>query len=284
MNFPEKVHCKLTNDETKGIIPALDLSLAKNANYKLEKKVEEKGKTPRITKKINKQTNEEWTVSIKYAGLTKDELERLSRNKLLVKLFEAMLNLNRIIEEKNVLLQSAVGKLKQAQQEKIKKERENIELYQKIISIREEVEEMMGKGNTKRKDKVINCMSTLQKNQKDVSGNIWVNEQESPSEKKKSLMMEASSKYEMTESSMINNPHQTNKDELDMNGITIEDLNVNLEDLNKNQPLNSNKNNINNISNVNNNDTYISNKEIGIDVNFINDEQESPKSNVTEIR
>ena len=178
VNFPDKIVHKSTKDDFTGMIPTLDLSKTKNSNYKIEKK-EDKCKTNRITKKIKAQINEEWEVSIKYAGLTLEELERLCKNKFLYKLFDAMLNLNRIIEEKNCLLQSAISKLKSAQGDKQKKEQENIELYQKIISIREEVELLM--NNSKKK----------KKNDKNES----------------SFVCDTLASNKMTENSMINNPH-----------------------------------------------------------------------------
>jgi hypothetical protein len=84
--------------------------------------------------------NNEWSVAIKHSGLDLQEVIRLSRNKLLSKVFEAMINLNRIIEEKNYILLGTINKLKQVQEEKYKKEQENLSIYQKLISMRKEVE------------------------------------------------------------------------------------------------------------------------------------------------
>jgi hypothetical protein len=254
-NFPEKIQCTNANEETRGIIPTLDLSKTKNANYKLEKKEEEKGKTSRITKKLLKQENEEWLVSLKYAGFNQEELLRFSKNKLLTKLFEVMLNLNRIIEEKNCLLQSAVNKLKQTQNEKLKKERENIELYQKIISLRKDVEEMFGKNkirniNIPSLDKLKDRKESFTvKSSKDKDGKIDVN-------------------YEATECSMMNNVNNDNsivnikegKDDLS-GRISINDLRVDTENLEK-----------------------LKGERFKFDDNYNENDNLSDKSNITEIR
>ena len=138
--------------QTIGLIPSLDFSKANNENYKLAKK-EFNGKTQRITKKIKEIQNNEWKVAIKHAGLTIDDVINLSRNKLLTKLFEAMMNLNRIIQEKNSFLQNNIDKLKIANDEKQKKEQENIDLYKKLIALRKEVENLLNiNNNTKSKD------------------------------------------------------------------------------------------------------------------------------------
>lgn len=180
-------------------------------------------------------------VALKYAGLEQEELERFSKNKLLVKIFEVLLNLNRIIEEKNCLLQSAVNKLKQSQQDKQKKERENIELYQKIITIREEVEGMIGKNKSKKSKQQSHNFTTYNTSDKDKM---------TPSDQKRNT-------YEMTECSMVNNPHEKedtllntdinddtmintkydskHKQTNDENTITIEDLKVNDIDLEYNE-------------------------------------------------
>lgn len=141
-NFPEKIRCMKSIDQTIGLIPALDLSKATNANYKLEKKVF-KCKTSRITKKLRQINNQEWEVAIRHAGMTKEDIDQLSRNRLLYKVFEAMMNLNRIIEEKNSLLINSLNKLKILHDEKSKKEQENITLYQSLISMRKEVESLL---------------------------------------------------------------------------------------------------------------------------------------------
>ena len=96
-----------------------------------------------MTKKIDLLNNEEWLVAIKHAGTNKEEISRYSRNKLLTKLFEIMLNLNRIIEEKNHLLLGTIDKLKKINEEKKQKEQENINIYHKLISMRKEVESLM---------------------------------------------------------------------------------------------------------------------------------------------
>jgi hypothetical protein len=263
-NFPEKIQCTHANEETRGIIPTLDLSKTKNANYKLEKKEEEKGKTSRITKKLLKQENEEWHVSLKYAGFNQEELIRFSKNRLLTKLFEVMLNLNRIIEEKNCLLQSAVNKLKQTQNEKLKKERENIELYQKIISLRKDVEEMFGKS----KIRSVNIPSLDKLKDKDTKDS---------KDRKESFTVKSSKdkerktdvNYEVTECSMINNVNNDNDNDLsnvkeakeDLSGrISIDDLRVDTEHLEK---LKGDKFKFN--------DNY-------------NEDNMSDKSNITEIR
>lgn len=142
VNYPEKIKIKSNKNEIYGIIPALDLSKANNINYKLEKK-DFHGKSTRITKEIKKIVNEEWEVAFKHAGLKKEDIIRLSKNKLLSKFFEAIINLNRIIIEKNSLLTNSLNKLKQVNDEKNKKEHENIELYKKFIDMRNEVEKLI---------------------------------------------------------------------------------------------------------------------------------------------
>lgn len=261
-NFPEKIQCTHANEETRGIIPTLDLSKTKNANYKLEKKEEEKGKTSRITKKLLKQENEEWHVSLKYAGFNQEELVRFSKNRLLTKLFEVMLNLNRIIEEKNCLLQSAVNKLKQTQNEKLKKERENIELYQKIISLRKDVEEMFGKSKVRSVN--ISSLDKLKdpKNSKDRKESFTVK-----SSKDKERRTEVN--YEVTECSMINNVNNDNdvsnvnkegKEDLSER-ISIEDLRVDTEHLEN-----------------------IKGEKFKFNDNYNENDNLSDKSNITEIR
>lgn len=142
VNFPDKIKGDKSFSQTYGLIPALDLSKTNNTNYKIEKK-KMKLKTSRLTKKLKTINNDEWRVALKHAGLNEDEIVRLSGNKLLSRVIEAMMNLNRIIEEKNYLILGTVNKLKQVQDEKAKKEQENIDIYQKLINMRKEVEKLI---------------------------------------------------------------------------------------------------------------------------------------------
>ena len=235
INFPEKVYCNKSIEQTKGIIPLLDLSKTNNINYKFEKKEEEdKLQTPKITLKLRNQKNEEWMVSLKYAGLTSEELERISRNKLITKIFEAMLNLNRIIEEKNCLLQNAVQKLKSSQLEKQKKERENIELYQKIITIRKEVENLISNSPEKAK-KYKKCTSTNSSSINISNINCSINQSKLKDDdfSLKQLMEEESKKKKNmsidfeTENSMINNPR------LEESNLNNTEININTSEIEK---------------------------------------------------
>lgn len=190
-------------DQTIGIIPALDLSKTSNSNYKLEKKVT-KLKTSRLTKKLSLISNQEWEVATKHAGLSKEEIDRLSRNKFLGKIFEAMMNLNRIIEEKNSLLVNSLNKLKILHDEKSKKEQENINLYQKLIAMRKEVESLL--IPSKVPDSTTSQMSKYKK----LSSSKYNNN---------------SIKYELTECSMIaQNNNISEEDENGENTIMEEEL------------------------------------------------------------
>ncbi len=152
VNFPQKITGAKGFNDTYGIVPALDLSKTNNTNYKLEKKEQPKGKTPRITKKLMSIENEEWRVALKHASISIEDINRMSRNKLLNKVFDVMINLNRIVEEKNHLLQCTFNKLKILNEEKNKKEQENIELFKKLIAMRNEVEKLLDdKKNSKDK-------------------------------------------------------------------------------------------------------------------------------------
>ncbi len=179
-NFPEKVENKsnINTNQVYGLIPSLDLSKTNNENYKFNKKEIKHGKTLRITKKLNNLSNEEWVVALKHAGLSIDELIRLSSNKFLSKVFEAMINLNRIIQEKNYLLQNSLIKLKSAIVEKQKKEVENIDLYKKLINMRSELENLLDNNNNSK--------------------------------------MNNTFKYEQSESSMIVNDNNDNKDNTEL--------------------------------------------------------------------
>ena len=165
VNFPEKIKGNNTMNQTIGLIPSLDLSKTNNDNYKLKKK-EFIGKTLRLTKKVKEIKNDEWKVAIKHAGVSIDDIIDLSRNKLLSKVFEVMMNLNRIIQEKNAFLQDNINKLKHANEEKQKKEQENIELYKNLITLRKEVENLLNHNcNNKMKDgKYLNTESSMVNN------------------------------------------------------------------------------------------------------------------------
>ena len=145
VNFPDKINpikC-ITKNETYGIIPSLNLSKTNNPNYRLHEKKTVKAKTSRLTKIIKQLNNEEWRLALKHSGMNDDELIKLSRNKLLKKVFEVILNLNRIIEEKSALLHSSINKLILVTEERNKKEQENREMYTKLIEMRSEVEKLI---------------------------------------------------------------------------------------------------------------------------------------------
>lgn len=125
-------------------------------------------------------------MAIRHAGLTKEDIDQLSRNRLLFKVFEAMMNLNRIIEEKNSLLISSLNKLKILHEEKSKKEQENIKLYHNIISMRKEVESLL--AISKHPDSTTSQMSKQKKPTSTMNNHN-----------------RASIKYELTDCSMIVN-------------------------------------------------------------------------------
>lgn len=188
VNFPDKIQGVKSFSQTIGLIPCLDLSKAFNTNYKLEKKIIERGKTPRITKKLLEILTQEWQVAIKHAGLTAEDINRMSRNRLLSKLFEAMLNLNRIIEEKNSILSAALSKLKQIQADNKSKEIENINLYQKLISMRKEVETLIVRSRSQ-PESTTSKATFNKKSKQDLSSTMSKNN--------------TSIKYEFEDSSMI---------------------------------------------------------------------------------
>lgn len=81
------------------------------------------------------------------------------------KIFCLIINLNRIIEEKSYLLINSLNKLKSTTEEKNKKEKENISMFNKLTEMRNKVESLMEKKkNNLSSTKSNNCKFNLKKN------------------------------------------------------------------------------------------------------------------------
>ena len=191
-----------------------------------------------------------------------------------------MLNLNRIIEEKNCLLQNAVSKLKLVQQDKQKKEKENIELYQKILTIREEVQVLMGTKRKPRKPSKEEKL-TSDKNQPTIrltsdskskgtkDRERYLIEKKKENDEKPILSVsDVEMKYECTESSMVNNVEVEEQTE----------ININLDDDKKSE---SEVRSYNTCSNI---DKKLLEKENNKFFEDDEEEENSQRSNITEIQ
>ncbi len=110
IHFPEKIHMKNnTTEETKYIIPPLDLSKTKkgakpsnNINNTQTNINKSNLKTEELLKQRKKNFEiEEWKETVNLVSLTEEEIDRYFNNKMLHKLIDALENIVKIIANKN---------------------------------------------------------------------------------------------------------------------------------------------------------------------------------------
>lgn len=160
VHFPDKV--RSTNkflEESKHILPPLDLSRAHlNTDVNHKEEAEEKS--------LNYET-EEWIEILKIVGMSHDEINRISKNKILSKLFNAIDLLNKVIIEKNL-------QIRQIKQEndclnvKISGlKNDNITLTRSFLELKQQVsknKENFSKFRTNMQDEYLNTNNSMTNN------------------------------------------------------------------------------------------------------------------------
>jgi len=138
VNFPNKVKNKSFGD-FKGIIPSIDLSKTKNKFYTLENKA--LSKTPKKIKEII--SNKEIENLLLKANISNEELKRLYKNKLLEKVFKAILMVNEVIIEKNNQIESLNTEIEKLKAMDSKQKNQIAQFKLKLDSLQKENKELL---------------------------------------------------------------------------------------------------------------------------------------------
>jgi hypothetical protein len=174
-NFPEKVHMVSTIEENKYIIPPLNIAKAKKERGKSENspitqeydKVKEKEfPLKEIGKKRNFET-EEWLDILKLVNLTPEELDRLSKNKMLVKLIDAIELLNKVILERNMQIRLLNKENESLNQKNSTLNNDNIKLSRNFFEIKKHLTQKVSCHNEVREsycDQVMQTNSSMVNN------------------------------------------------------------------------------------------------------------------------
>lgn len=119
----------------------------KNLNNKLEIKNNYSTKSSnsenKTIAKLMKIDSEEWNTCMKYSAISKESLIELFKHNNNKTIFEFIINLNRVIEEKKVLLDSLLEKYKKTIEEKRLIDNKNLENFKNLLKLREKVDSIL---------------------------------------------------------------------------------------------------------------------------------------------
>jgi hypothetical protein len=91
----------------------------------------------------NNSQSEEWIEILRHSGLTPEEMERLSKNKMLSRIIEAIEMLNRLLCDKNLQIRLLSQENENLNQKNFQLNKENISLFQQTLDLKKEVQKLM---------------------------------------------------------------------------------------------------------------------------------------------
>ena len=147
----------MTTSNNKDVQIPVDLLKLKN-KFKVNDDVIKNitsGVSTNNTVKKSENTNsqsEEWIEILRHSGLTPEEMDRLSKNKMLSKIIEAIEMLNRLLCDKNLQIRLLEQENENLNQKNFSLNRENISLFQKSLEIKKEMTKHSNKGRKTEND------------------------------------------------------------------------------------------------------------------------------------
>lgn len=96
--------------------------------------------------------SEEWIEILRHSGLTLEEMERLSKNKMLSRVIEAIEMLNRLLCDKNLQVRLLSHENESLNQKNFQLNKENINLFQQTLDLKKEVQRLLIVSKSKKSE------------------------------------------------------------------------------------------------------------------------------------